>query len=155
MEDDRVRQGAHADSESPEKQAEIERQVQELLRLGIVETYNEARFSHVVLARKPNGKWRFCIDYRQLNLVGWPIPKIKEILLRLGDKKSKYFGVIDMTAGYHQANLHPESRKFTTFRTHSGTYQWKRVPFGLKGAPSYYQAQMAHALLEGLLYDIS
>ena len=32
-----------------------------------------------------------------------------------------------------------------------GTYQWKRVPFGLKGAPSYYQQQIANAL-EGLLY---
>ena len=144
-------------TQSPEKQAEIERQVQELLRRKVIERCNEARFSHVVLARKPNGKWRFCIDYRQLNIcsgsLGWPIPKIKEILLRLGDKKAKFFGVIDMTAGYHQASLHPDSRKFTTFRTHSGTYQWTRVPFGLKGAPSYYQAQMAHAL-EGLLYDV-
>ena len=144
-------------TQSPEKQAEIERQVQELLKCKVIEKCNEARYSHVVLARKPNGKWRFCIDYRQLNLcsgsLGWPIPKIKEILLRLGDKKAKFFGVIDMTAGYHQADLHPDSRKFTTFRTHSGTYQWTRVPFGLKGAPSYYQAQMAHAL-EGLLYGV-
>ncbi len=114
-------------TQSPEKQTKIERQVQELLRLGVIERCNEARFSHVVLARKPNGKWRFCIDYRQLNLcsgsLGWPIPKIKEILLRLGEKKAKFFGVIDLTAGYHQADLHPDSRKFTTFRTHSGTYQ--------------------------------
>ena len=144
-------------TQGPDKQAEIEQQVQQLLQCKVVERCNEARYSHVVLARKPNGKWRYCIDYRQLNLcsgsLGWPIPKIKEILLRLGNKKAKFFGVIDMTAGYHQANLHPASRKFTTFRTHSGTYQWRRVPFSLKGAPSYYQAQMAHAL-EGLLYDI-
>ena len=59
--------------------------------------------------------------------------------------------MIDLTAGYHQAMLSPESRKYTTFKTHMGTYQWKRVPFGLKGAPSYYQQQIAHAL-EGLLY---
>ena len=47
--------------------------------------------------------------------------------------------------------LDPESRKYTTFKTHMGTYQWIRVPFGLKGAPSYYQQQIAQAL-EGLLY---
>ena len=59
--------------------------------------------------------------------------------------------MIDLTAGYHQAELDPASRKYTTFKTHMGTYQWKRVPFGLKGAPSYYQQQIANAL-EGLLY---
>jgi hypothetical protein len=89
-------------TQGPDKQAEIEEQVQQLLRYIVIERCNEARYSHVVLARKPNGKWRFCIDYRQLNLcsgsLGWPIPKIKEILLRLGNKKAKFFGVIDMTA---------------------------------------------------------
>jgi hypothetical protein len=104
----------------------------------------------VTLAKKPNGKWRFCIDFRQLNEcsgnMGWPLPKIKEVLIRLGATKAKYFGTIDLTAGYHQARLHPNSRKYTTFKTYAGSYQWTRVPFGLKGAPSYFQAQMALAL---------
>ena len=73
------------------------------------------------------------------------------MLNRLGAQKATYFGVIDLTAGYHQALLDPDSRKYTTFKTHMGTYQWIRVPFGLKGAPSYYQQQIAHSL-EGLLY---
>ena len=138
-----------------EKQEEMRRQTQELLDRDCIEPCQEPIFSQPVLAKKPNGKWRFCIDYRVLNAcsesLGWPIPKIKEVLNRLGAQKAKYFGVIDLTAGYHQALLAPESRKYTTFKTHMGTYQWKRVPFGLKGAPSYYQQQIANAL-EGLLY---
>ena len=121
----------------------------------MIEPCQEPVFSQPVLAKKPNGKWRFCIDYRVLNAcsesLGWPIPKIKEVLNRLGAKRAKYYGVIDLTAGYHQAELDPASRKYTTFKTHMGTYQWKRVPFGLKGAPSFYQQQIANAL-EGLLY---
>ena len=138
-----------------EKQEELRRQTQELLDRDCIEPCQEPVFSQPVLAKKPNGKWRFCIDYRVLNAcsesLGWPIPKIKEVLNRLGAKRAKYYGVIDLTAGYHQAELDPKSRKYTTFKTHMGTYQWKRVPFGLKGAPSYYQQQIADAL-EGLLY---
>ena len=138
-----------------EKQEELRSQTQELLDRDCIEPCQEPVFSQPVLAKKPNGKWRFCIDYRVLNAcsesLGWPIPKIKEVLNRLGAKRAKYFGVIDLTAGYHQAELDPESRKYTTFKTHMGTYQWKRVPFGLKGAPSYYQQQIANAL-DGLLY---
>ena len=142
---------------SAEKQTEMFRQTQALLERDCIEPCQEPVFSQPVLAKKPNGSWRFCIDYRVLNAcsetLGWPIPRIKEVLQRLGANQSKFFGVIDLTAGYHQAELHPESRKYTTFKTHTGTYQWKRVPFGLKGAPSYYQQQVANAL-EGLLYHI-
>ena len=138
-----------------EKQEELRSQTQQLLDRDCIEPCQEPVFSQPVLAKKPNGKWRFCIDYRVLNAcsesLGWPIPKIKEVLNRLGATRARYFGVIDLTAGYHQAELDPESRKYTTFKTHTGTYQWKRVPFGLKGAPSYYQQQISNAL-EGLLY---
>ena len=140
-----------------EKQDEMLKQVEALLARNCIEPCNEPCFSQPVLAKKPNGQWRFCIDYRMLNAcsetLGWPIPRIQEVLQRLGATRSRYFGVIDLTAGYHQAELHPDSKKYTTFKTHSGTYQWKRVPFGLKGAPSYYQQQMAYAL-EGLLYRV-
>ena len=142
---------------SAEKQQEMARQIAELLERDCIERCQVSCFSHPVLAKKPNGKWRFCIDYRALNncteSLGWPLPRIKEMLNRLGARKATYFGVIDLTAGYHQALLDPESRKYTTFKTHTGTYQWKRVPFGLKGAPSFYQEQIAH-VLEGLLYEI-
>ena len=140
-----------------EKQEEIRRQTQALLDRNCIEKCQEPWFSQPVLAKKPNGSWRFCIDYRALNAcsesLGWPIPRIKEVLQRLGATRSKYFGVIDLTAVYHQAELHSESRRYTTFKTHMGTYMWKRVPFGLKGAPSYYQQQIADAL-DGLLYRV-
>ena len=40
-----------------------------------------------------------------------------------------------------------ESRKFTAFRTRNAVYEWTRVPMGLKGAPSYFQREVAHGVL--------
>ena len=39
---------------------------------------------------KPDGKWRFTLDFVQLNactgaLEGWPIPNISDTLKRIGD----------------------------------------------------------------------
>jgi hypothetical protein len=61
-------------TQSNEKMVETKRQIDELLDLGVIERSQEARFSQVTLAKKPNGKWRFCIDFRQLNEVlgEWP-----------------------------------------------------------------------------------
>ena len=61
---------------------------------------------------------------------------------------------MDLTQGYHQALMHPASRIFTAFIIFSGMYQFTRVPFGPKRAPSYFQEQMARFVLAGLLYII-
>ena len=34
---------------------------------------------------------------------GGVLPRIKEMLHRIGDKKPKYYAVMDLTSGYHQA----------------------------------------------------
>ena len=86
--------------------------------------------------------WRFIVDYRKFNLaskgMGWPLPNIPQMLRRLDDHKPKYYGKLDFTSGYHQALLHDDSRKYTTFIFSMGLFEWLRVPMGLKGTPSYF-----------------
>jgi hypothetical protein len=113
----------------------------------------------VLLVQKPGGKaLRFCIDYRELNLQtkpeGWVIPNIAAMLKRLGAHKAKYFGVMDLTSGYHQAPLTPDSRKYSAFTTFMGVYEWARVPMGLKNACNYFQRIMSTEVLAGLIYSI-
>ena len=48
----------------PHKEQEIERQVQDLLMRGMIKPANGARSSPVVLVRKKDRSWRFCVDYR-------------------------------------------------------------------------------------------
>ena len=109
--------------------------------MKIITHSSATEYSHVLLTPKPNGKWRFCIDYRGLNKAtksrhSWPIPNIHDMLQRLGNRKSKFFGVMDLTSGYYQTELDENSRKFSAFITHMGIYEWLRTTMGLKGAPS-------------------
>ncbi|CAK1587698.1 unnamed protein product [Parnassius mnemosyne] len=94
-------------------------------------------------------KWRIVIDYRRLNDVTinevYPIPLISDILDQLGH--SKYFSTLDLVSGFHQISLNPndaEKTGFTVINTNgiSGHFQFNRMPFGLKGAPSTFQRLM-------------
>ena len=86
--------------------------------------------------------------------MGWPIPNVYRMLQRLGHKRARFYGVMDLTSGYYQAPVSKASQAATAFITDIGTFEWLRVPMGLKGAPSYFQQQMAQTVLCGLLYQI-
>jgi hypothetical protein len=45
------------------------------------------------------------------------LPKIKEMLIRLGNKEPRYFAVTDLTQGYYQVTLGVNSRQYTAFAT--------------------------------------
>ena len=111
--------------------------ITELLRLGVIKISREATVSQVLLVQKQGGKFlRFCIDYRELNkhttTEGGVIPNIHEMLRRLGDKRSKYFAVMDLTQGYYQAPLSPESQKHTAFTTFMGYMNGLGFPWDLR-----------------------
>ena len=144
--------------QSVSKTEETREQVKNFMAANVVEKSAASHHSHVLLVKKPNGTWRFCIDYRRLNyatkLPALPIPNITQMLERLGQKRAHYFAVFDMTKGYYQAPLAKSSREYSAFITSDGVYQWKRVAMGLCGAPGYFQQQMASRVLSGLIYDI-
>ena len=61
---------------------------------------------------------------------------------------------MDLTQGCHQAPLTLATRAYTSFITFSGVYQFTRLPFGPKCAPSYFQEIMATVVLTGLIHMI-
>ena len=140
------------------KQVEIHKQVQEMLANGIIEKSQATYYSQVMLTPKPDGSYRFCADYRNMNDAtpdaSWPIPNIPQLLKRIGAHGAGVFGVMDLTWGYHQAPLHHATKKLTAFITFAGVYQFTRLPFGPKRAPSYFQEQMATVVLRDLIYNI-
>jgi hypothetical protein len=138
------------------KEQEVEKQVSQMLALGLIRPSQSAYYSQVHLVPKPNDKWRFCIDYRDLNSAtkpfGWPIPHIGQTLQRIGRKRPRYFAKFDMTSGYFQCPLSEASKELTAFITFMGTYEWQRVPMGQRNAGNHFQQQMATKVLAGLLY---
>ena len=60
--------------------------------------------------------------------------------------RGKKFTKIDLSQAYHQLELTPESRKYTTINTHLGLYQYKRLTFGVSSAVSIFQRTIENVL---------
>ncbi len=139
---------------SPEKRAEIEKQVSELLDKKLIEPSDSPWSSPVVLVAKKDGTKRLCLDYRKLNDItvkdAYPIPRIDDALDALGG--AKWFSTLDLAAGYWQVALDQDAKDKTAFSTPSGLYSWNVLPFGLCNAPSTFERLMER-VLAGLRWE--
>lgn len=136
---------------SPNVRTEIDRQVQQLLSRDIIEDSCSPWSSPVVLVRKKDGSFRFCIDYRKLNAVtikdSYPLPRPADALDSLSG--ACWFSTMDLSSGYWQVELEPNDKEKTAFNTGSGLYQFKVMPMGLTNAPPTFQRLM-ELVLHGL-----
>ncbi len=107
-----------------------------------------------MFARKPDGTWRICYDYRGLNSITRPTvePLLHRDIDALldGTRGSRFFTKLDLASSYHQLRVRASDWWKTSFRSQLGQFEWNMVPSGLQGASSLLTRVMNQALTVGL-----
>ncbi|CAA0814772.1 Unknown protein, partial [Striga hermonthica] len=120
----------------------IEAEAEKLLKAGHVQPIQFPEWlSNSVMVRKGEGKWRMCIDFRDLNKAcpkdHYPLPRIDQLVDSTDG--CELLSMMDASQGYHQIPLAVEDQKRVSFVTSKGTYCYVFMPFGLKNAGATYQ----------------
>jgi len=123
--------------------------------MGVIETSTGEWASPVNTMRTHDGFVRFCIEYRNLNLMpvrdAFPIPRMDECIDSVGD--ARMFSALDCNAGYWQISVTEEDKHITALTCHSGAWECVRLPFGFCNAPATFQRAM-DTLPAGVKWEI-
>ena len=129
----------------------IKREINEMLRMGLIRPGMSEWSSPVVLVPKGDGSQRFCIDFRKVNNIikkdSFPLPRIDECIEKIG--ASKFISKLDLLKGFWQIGLSARAQEICCFTTLGQTYLPLVLPFGLSNSPSSFQR-----LMNSILKDI-
>jgi hypothetical protein len=136
----------------PALKTEIEKHVEDMFKQGIIQPSSSLFSSPILLVKKKDGTYRFCVDFRHLNALTLkskiPIPVFDQLMDEIG--KASWFSNLDLRSGFHQILLKPGEEFKTAFQTHFGQYEFRVMAFGLSGAPGTFQGAMNATLAPGL-----
>jgi len=134
----------------------IEEEVRTMLKNDVIEEVKASSSSKgwnspVLLIKKKDGNWRFCVDFRKLNAAtlkdSSQLPRVDDILDSV--TRSKVFSKLDLASGYWQIPVHEDSRHLLTFESMEKQYRFKVLPFGVTNAPALFQ-KMIYNIVRGI-----
>ena len=108
----------------------------------------------ILFAKKPDGTFRMCVDYRGLNSITVknkaPLPNLIE--LRDIVRDGRIFSTMDLRDGFYNILVKEEDRFKTAFRTRYGHFEFNVLPMRLTNSPATMQAAMNRIF--GIYYDL-
>ncbi|XP_076465997.1 uncharacterized protein LOC143297483 [Babylonia areolata] len=127
----------------------IQKEVDQMLKMGVIEPSSSPYTSPIVLVKKRDGKVRFCVDFRRVNKVttfdAEPMPDVETLFAKLAGKK--VFSKLDLSKGYWQIPMEEADRPKTAFSTPQSPFQWRVMPFGLETASAVFSRMMRRLIL--------
>src|SRR2546421_375262 len=134
--------------ETPDKKKFIKEEIKKMIKAKRIKESYSPWASPVTLAKKKNNNYKYCIDYRKLNIItkpdAYPLPRIDELLERY--QTAKWFTSMDLASGFHQVGMVEEDKEKTAFICSEGLYEFNVMPFGLRNAPGTFQRLMDKVL---------
>lgn len=117
-------------------------EVDKLLDTGFIrKSFYPDWISRPMPVKKPNGNWRTCIDFTNLNKVclkdSFPLPYIDQLIDVTSGHTLLTF--IDAYSGYNQIPMYELDMEHTSFIIDRGLYCYLVIPFGLKNTGATYQ----------------
>lgn len=129
----------------------IEKEVREMLELGVIEPSKSPYSSPIVLVNKSDGSVRFCIDFRKVNKItvfdSEPMPDLESVFVKMAG--NTVFSKADLTKGYWQIPLSGRAKEVTAFETPLGLFQFTVTPFGMVNSGATF-CRMIRKVLDGI-----
>jgi hypothetical protein len=90
---------------SDDKAEGARNEVKRLLSAGVIREVTYPKWlANTVMVKKPNGKWRMCIDFKDLNKAclkdEFPLPRIDSLINAAST--SELMSLLECYSGYHQ-----------------------------------------------------
>jgi hypothetical protein len=141
---------------NPTLETDLRKQIDKWQSEGVIKPSMSPWNFGLVAAPKKSGTIRWCVDFRGLNqrsiVDSHPLPNIEDNLSRLS--RSCVYSTLDGAGAYHVVPIKKQDREKTAFGTLSGSYQFKRMPFGLCNAPATY-CRLVQMVLQGIPYSMA
>jgi ribonuclease HI len=132
------------------RQTEIARPIiQRWIDNGVISVSQNSSRSPMTLQLKKNGKYRFCLDFREANKhlssPNFEPPLIDNLKMEFGD--AGIFSTIDFAEGFLQVDLADEhSKNITTFVFDGIPYRFEVTPYGTKASAAAFIAALTPIL---------